>query len=335
MRTSDYIAKRLSELGVKHVYGLMGGGAGGLNDGFIKNNDIKYICFHHEQGAGHAAIGESKVTKKLSVVNPTTGCGGTNCITSVLDAWQDSIPVLFISGNVKLNQISSFINKTKNVFIRKYGIQEHDIISTVKSITKYSKLVESANDVAYELDKAIHEALSGRMGPVWLDIPSDVQHAEMPESYGIFKPENEEKINKNQLSEVLNLIHNYNRPLVLGGYGVVLSGARVGFKNFVEKNNLPFVTTYLGIEILGHEHPLNIGTIGIKGSRSGNFAIQNCDCLIILGCSLNCSHTGYDENLFSPASFKIMVDIDENEYDKSNVKINKFIKTNLKDFFYE
>jgi acetolactate synthase-1/2/3 large subunit len=335
MRVADYIAKRLSEVGVRYVYGIMGGGAGGLNDGFIKNNDIQYVCFHHEQGAGHAAVGESKITKKLSVVNPTTGCGGTNCLTSLLDAWQDSIPVLFISGNVKLNQISSFINKTKNVSIRKYGVQEHDIISTVKSMTKYSKLVESVNDVAYELDKAIYEALSGRMGPVWLDIPSDIQHAEMPEQYETFKSQAKNLINNNQLSNVLNIINQYNRPIVLGGYGVILSNTSLAFKNFVEKNNLPFVTTYLGIEILGYEHSLNIGTIGIKGSRSGNFAIQNCDCLLILGCSLNSSHTGYDENLFSPNSYKIMVDVDENEYNKFNNKINKFIKMDLKDFFYE
>jgi acetolactate synthase-1/2/3 large subunit len=141
MRVCDYIAKRLYDLGIRRVYGLTGGGAAGLNDGFIKHGKMEYICFHHEQGAGHAAIGESKVTGNISVVNPTTGCGGTNCITSVLDAWQDSIPVIFISGNVKLNQTTSFLNKNRNVSLRKYGIQEHDIISTVKSITKYSKMV--------------------------------------------------------------------------------------------------------------------------------------------------------------------------------------------------
>jgi acetolactate synthase-1/2/3 large subunit len=335
MRVSDYIAKRLGELGVKYVYGIMGGGAGGLNDGFIKNNDIQYICFHHEQGAGHAAIGESKVTKKLSVVNPTTGCGGTNCLTSLLDAWQDSIPVLFISGNVKLNQTSFFINKNKNISIRKYGVQEHDIISTVKSMTKYAKIIESVDEVAYELDYAINEALSGRMGPVWLDIPSDIQHAQMPENYKKFEFKSI-NVKNNELSNVLNIIKQYNRPLVLGGYGVVLSKTNKDFKNFIEQNNLPFVTTYLGIEILGYEHPLNIGTIGIKGSRSGNFAIQNCDLLLILGCSLNCSHTGYDENLFSPKSYKIMVDIDKNEYNKFNDnKIDKFIQMDLKDFFNE
>lgn len=166
MRVSDYIASKLANIGVKYVYGLMGGGAAGLNDGFIKEKNINYICFHNEQGAGHAAVGESKVTNRLSVVNPTTGCGGTNCITSLLDAWQDSLPVLFISGNVKKSQTSLFINREKHVSIRKYGIQEHNIIDTVKSLTKYSIMVEDPKEIPYELEKAIHIATSSRMGPV-------------------------------------------------------------------------------------------------------------------------------------------------------------------------
>ena len=271
MRVCDYVAERLASYGVKYVYGLMGGGASGLNDGFIQNKDIEYICFHHEQGAGYAAVGESKITNKISVVNPTTGCGGGNCITPLMVAFQDSLPVVFISGNVKLNQTSTYINEKQNVKIRKYGIQENDIISVVKSMTKYAKLVEDARDIPEILDYAIDQALSGRMGPVWIDIPSDIQHALLPED--------------------------------------------------------------LAIDLLPYEDPLFIGPIGIKGSRAGNFAIQNCDLLLVLGCSLNCSHTGYDEKLFSPNSYKVMVDIDKNEYLKNTVKIDKFIESDLGDFF--
>ena len=336
MRVADYIAKRLHEHGVKYVYGIMGGGAAGLNDGFIKNKDIKYICSHHEQGSAHAAIGESKVTKKISVVNPTTGCGGTNCITSVLDAWQDSLPVVFISGNVKLGQTSAFINRENACKIRKFGIQEHDIISTVKSITKYSKVVESAEDISYELDYAIHMATTGRQGPVWLDIPSDIQGSAMPEE-GTYKIFNKSKartsgVKSNFLSKYISL---YDKPLVLAGYGITLSKCKKEFKNFIEKNNIPFVTTFLGIDILGHNHPLCLGTIGIKGSRAGNFAIQNCDCLIVMGSSLNSSHLGYDEKLFSPNSYKIVIDIDSMEHRKPKVKIDKFIESDLKDFLNE
>ena len=331
MRVCDYIAERLVYHGVKYVYGLMGGGASGLNDGFIKNKDINYVCFHHEQGAGYAAVGESKITNKISVVNPTTGCAGGNCITPLMDAWHDSLPVVFISGNVKLNQTSTYINEQKNVKIRKYGIQENDIISVVKSMTKYSKLIESASELPEALDHAIHQALSGRMGPVWLDIPSDVQHAEIPENYNIYQKTDD--IKKEVSYEIFDLLKSAKRPLILAGYGIHLSNSRKEFQEFVEKLNIPVVSSYLAIDLIPYENPLYIGTIGIKGSRAGNFAIQNCDLLLILGCSLNCSHTGYDESLFSPNSYKIMVDIDENEYHKDTVKIDSFIHSDLGDFF--
>jgi acetolactate synthase-1/2/3 large subunit len=334
IRVSDYIAQKLVEKNIKYVYGLMGGGAAGLNDAFIKNEQIKYICFHHEQGAGNAAIGQSKVTNYLSVVNPTTGCGGTNCITSVLDAWQDSHPILFISGNVKKSQTSLFINKEKQIKLRKYGIQEHNIISTVNSITKYSKMIENALDVPYELDYAIDQALSPRMGPVWLDIPSDIQHAQIDiEQCKKFIPNNNLSVDKNKnFSKLLPLLNKYNKPLFLIGHGIKLSKSDLLFKKIIEKYQIPFVTSYLAIDIVNHNHPLNIGTIGIKGSRSGNFAIQNADLLIILGCSLNCSHTGYDEKIFSPNSYKVMVDIDSNEYAKGIVKIDEYIQAELFNF---
>lgn len=331
MRVCDYIAERLVEHGVKYVYGLMGGGASGLNDGFIINENIEYICFHHEQGAAYAAVGESKITNNISVVNPTTGCGGGNCITPLMVAWQDGLPVVFISGNVKLNQISSYINKNNDCKIRKYGIQENDIISLVSPMTKYAKLVETVDEVAVVLDYAIDQALSGRMGPVWLDIPSDIQHAQMPESYTKYnKPKTSPKT---EILDLSDLISKYERPLILAGYGIHLSNSREQFSHFVDKFQIPVVASYLGIDLLPYDHPLYLGSIGIKGSRAGNFALQNCDLMIILGCSLNCSHTGYDERLFSPNSFKIMVDIDENEYLKNTVKIQKFIHSDLGDFF--
>jgi len=330
IRVSDYIAQTLSSIGVKNVYGIMGGGAAGLNDGFIKNKSIRYVCTHHEQGAGYAACGEAKVTRSLSVVNPTTGCGGANCITPLLDAWQDSLPVMFISGNVKSDHCSSIINKKNNCNIRKYGIQESDIISTVKSLTKFSKLVENADETPLILKEAIELALSPRMGPVWIDIPSDIQHAyiDLPSyiNYDISQKSNSSTVD-------LSNIKDAKRPLVLAGYGVYLSGQVEAFKNFIEKNKLPFVTSYLGIDLLPYEHEMNLGTIGIKGSRAGNFAIQNCDYLIILGCSLNCSHTGYDEKLFSPNSYKVQIDIDNNEFKKNKINIDEFYEYDLGVFF--
>lgn len=334
MRVCDWIANRLYEKGIRNVYGLMGGGASGLNDGFIKNGKINYICFHHEQGAGHAAIGESKYTGNLSVVNPTTGCGGTNCATSVLDAWQDSVPVLFLSGNVKGDTCSHVINKKQNINIRKYGIQEHHIVDTYKSITKYSKFINNIQDVAYELEKAIDIATSGRKGPVWLDIPGNIQTAQMPKQYENYIPEEKPSLFSNfDVVTVRNEVNKSSRPLILVGNGVVQSGTQENFLKFVESYNIPFVTTYGARDIVKTDHSLNIGAIGIKGSREGNFAVTNCDLLIILGCSLNNSHIGYDPKQFSPESKKIYIDCDSNELRKNIIDIDVTINVTLQEFF--
>ena len=178
MRISDYIVKHLEDIGIKYVFGVTGGGAAGLNDAFALSKKIKYISCHHEQGAGNAAIGYAKQTGKLAVVNPTTGCGGTNCITSVLDAWQDSVPVLFLSGNVALKHT---IHHLGNIGMRQLGIQENDIIPIVKPITKFASMISNPNATLCVLQKAIYTATSLRKGPVWLDVPSDIQGQVMKE----------------------------------------------------------------------------------------------------------------------------------------------------------
>lgn len=333
MRICDYIAKYLYDNGVNRVYGLMGGGASGLNDGFIKHRDLQYICFHHEQGAGYAAYGESRLTNKISVVNPTTGCGGTNCITPLLNCWQDSVPVVYISGNVRTSHTTHHLNRKNGVSLRKYGVQEHNIIETVKSITKYAKFLEDPIQVPFELSKSLHIAMQDRKGPVWLDIPSDIQTSILPESYEIFKSE-ETSFNINNINRIIdNEIRSHKMPLVLAGNGVHLSDSRQQFKQFIEKYDLPFVSTYLGRDLLDHNHPLNIGTIGVKGTRAANFIMQNCDLLIILGCSLNPTHVGYDEKQFALRAKKIMIDIDQQEFLKGTVKVDEYYRMNLRHFF--
>jgi len=333
MRVCDYIANHLYSIDVNRVYGLMGGGASGLNDGFIKHGSIEYICFHHEQGAAYAAYGESRLTNKISVVNPTTGCGGTNCITPLLNAWQDSVPVLFISGNVRTSHTTNYLNRKLNINLRKYGVQEHDIINTVLSITKYAKFLDDPSKVPFELSKAIDIALSDRRGPVWLDIPSDVQTSIMPDIFEQYKPHELPNDQKNIFEIIDHEIRSHRRPLVLAGNGIHLSNTRQEFKNFLEKYDLPFVSTYLGRDLLAYDHPSNIGTVGIKGTRAANFIMQNCDLLIILGCSMNPTHVGYDEKQFAPKAKKIMIDIDPEEFGKNTVQINACHKMNLKHFF--
>jgi acetolactate synthase I/II/III large subunit len=331
MRVCDWIADYLKSIGVERVHGLMGGGASGLNDGFIKQG-MPYICYHHEQGAGHAAIGESKFTGKLSVVNPTTGCAGTNCATSVLNAWQDSVPVLFLSGNVRLDTCSGHINKEKNIKIRKYGIQEHHVVDTYESMTKFSYFIDDVKDVAYTIQYATHLAVSGRPGPVWIDIPGNIQTAEMPESYREYVPLELQKP-ASDFSEVRHAIEQAERPIVLAGYGIRQSNTVDLFVKFIEKYQVPYVSTYGARDYTANDHPLSIGAVGIKGSRAGNFAMQNADLLIILGSSLGASVIGYDPAQFSPASYKIMVDLDINELKKDIVKIHAKYNINLAKFF--
>ena len=332
MRVCDWIAEYLYNFGVERVHGLMGGGASGLNDGFIKNGKIGYICYHHEQGAGHAAIGESKFTGKLAVVNPTTGCAGTNCATSVLNAWQDSVPVLFLSGNVRLATCSGHINKTSHIDIRKYGIQEHHVVDTYESMTKFSYFIDNVNDVAYVLQYAMHTALSGRPGPVWIDIPGDIQTAQMPERYREYQPTNLVKPPAD-FTKVKEAIAKAERPIVLAGYGIRQSNTVDQFVEFVEHYQIPYVSTYGARDYTANDHPLSIGAVGIKGSRAGNFAMQNADLLLVLGSSLGASVIGYDPAQFSPASYKIVVDLDINELKKDIVKVNEKYNVNLEKFF--
>lgn len=331
MRVCDWIADYLKSLGVERVHGLMGGGAAGLNDGFIKQN-MPYVCYHHEQGAGHAAIGESKYTGKLAVVNPTTGCAGTNCATSVLDAWQDSVPVLFISGNVRRDTCSGWINHTKGVNIRKYGIQEHHVVDTYKSITKYSKFVVDPLEVAYTMQQAVYLATTGRPGPAWVDIPGDIQLAQMPENPSQFQPPVTDTVHYDY-TDVKKMLANAQRPVVLAGYGIRQSGLVDEFVEFVEKYNIPYVSTYGARDYTANEHALSIGAVGQRGSRAGNFAMQNADLLLILGSSLNASVVGYDPKQFAPASVKVLVDTDWNELHKNIVKIDHKCQDSLDNFF--
>jgi acetolactate synthase-1/2/3 large subunit len=338
MRVCDYIANQLSKIHVKRIFGLMGGGASGLNDGFIKHPDLEYICLHNEQGAAHAAIGESKFRGWLSVVNPTTGCGGTNCITSVLDAYQDSVPLLFISGNVRQDQTTNRYNNTNFEYpIRKYGIQEHDIIPTIQSIVKYSYFLNDADYTRGILQNAVNFALSPRRGPVWIDIPADIQIANIPDDTADIHLDIPKHyawdIIPDFFTETYMSYKTYTRPLFLAGGGIGQSGLIDRFRNIVEKYSIPYVSTYAARDYMTHDDPYNIGTIGIKGSRAGNMALQKCDVLIMIGTSLNVSHIGYDSKNFAPSAFKIHVDCDANELYKKLSVADEKMHMHLDHFF--
>lgn len=335
MKVNEYIAKRLYEAGVTKVYGLVGGSTAGLNDGFISHPEIEFIAFHHEQGAGHAAVGSARTNNKLAVCNVTAGCGVTNAMTSLLNAYEESAPVLFLSGNTAMANQAKYINRSKGIHIRKYGIQDLDAHRTVEHISKFAVAIERAEDVPYELEKAIHMALEGRPGPVWIDVPGNLQAAEIPEGYKTYQPGREDVVSehKQPLLDALALIYESKRPVIVAGNGINLGNARKQFREFVDRHNIPFVTTFLSRDLIEYEHDQNLGMMGIKGARAANFALQNADCLIILGCSMNVTHIGYDTKSFSPESKKIMIDIDANELGKDIFKVDMAVNCDVKDFF--
>lgn len=333
MRVCDYIADRLNKLGITKVYGLVGGSTSGINDGFISHPNIEFIAFHHEQGAGHAAVGSARTDKKLSVCNVTAGCGVTNAMTSLLNAYEESAPVLFISGNTAMSNQAKYINKEKGIRIRKYGIQDLDAVKTVEGICKYSVAIEHADDVPYELEKAIHIAQDGRPGPVWIDVPGNVQTAQISEKYKKFYPDIKYLTgNRDPILDVLRTVFKSKRPVIVAGNGVALSNSRELIKSFIDKYKIPFVTTFLSRDLIEYEHTQNLGMMGIKGARAANFALQNADCLLILGCSMNVTHIGYDTKSFSPHSTKIMIDIDDSELKKDIIKVDMAIKCDVREF---
>ena len=257
MRVVDYVIDEVYKAGAKHAFTITGGGAMFINDAVAAHPSIVPVCNHHEQASAMGGVAYSKYTGKPSLVCPTTGCGGTNSITGLLDAWQDSVPVIFVSGNVNLHQISP-------PGVRNLGVQEARIIEIVESITKYAKLIESVDDVEEIVQTAIKEATTGRPGPVWIDIPMDLQGKQMP----VFSLEDE--------------IKKAERPLILAGGGISCAGiSREEFREYVKEAKIPVVTTYNSVDLIESDDPYFVGRVGVKGTRAGNFAMQNCDLLLV------------------------------------------------------
>ena len=311
MRVVDYVIDEVYKAGAKHAFTITGGGAMFINDAVAAHPSIVPVCNHHEQASAMGGVAYSKYTGKPSLVCPTTGCGGTNSITGLLDAWQDSVPVIFVSGNVNLHQISP-------PGVRNLGVQEARIIEIVESITKYAKLIESVDDVEEVVQEALKAATTGRPGPVWIDIPMDIQGKQMP----VFSLEDE--------------IKKAERPLILAGGGISCAGiSREEFREYVKEAKIPVVTTYNSVDLIESDDPYFVGRVGVKGTRAGNFAMQNCDLLLVLGSRLPVPVSGYNYKTFARDAKVIVVDIDKEEHSKNTVKIDKFIHSDLKDFLYK
>ena len=336
IKVSNFIFQHLVEKhGIEHCFLVTGGGAMHLNDAIGHTKGLTYICNHHEQASAIAAEGYYRTCGKLCVTNVTTGPGGTNAITGVLGQYLDSIPGLYISGQIKT---STYKHTYPYLPLRQLGDQEADIVSVVTPITKYAKTIYNPLDIKYELDKAIALALDGRPGPVWLDIPLDVQGAMVDETQmkefdpsELVDPVKHELVDQ-QIQQLLGKIKEAKAPVIYVGNGVRLAKREEQFIKLAEKLNIPVVTAISGSDIIWHDHPLCFGKPGICGDRIGNIMVQNSDLLIVLGTRLSIRQVSYAYDLLAPKAYKVMVDIDLAEMQKPTLSIDMPIHVNLSEF---
>jgi acetolactate synthase I/II/III large subunit len=337
VKLSDYIFQFVAELGIKHVFMLSGGGAMHLDDSLGRCKQIEYVCNLHEQACAIAAEAYAKVTSDLGVALVTTGPGGTNSITGVAGAWLDSTPCLFISGQVKRPDLKGTSG------LRQLGVQEVDIVSLVAPITKYAVTVTDPSSIRYHLEKAVYLARRGRPGPVWIDVPLDVQAAPIDEStLPKFEPEPEtaalfdESRMREQVAQVVELLNQSERPLLLAGSGIRLARAGSDFLALVDRLAIPAeAATSLGIDLMPGDHPLFFGRPGPIAPRYANFILQNCDLLIAVGARLDMAMTAYAHEKLARGAKKVMVDIDPAEIAKMKTTIHVPVQADAGAFLRE
>ena len=332
IKLSDYVAKRLKEFHkVKDVFMVSGGGSMHLNDSFGKY--INYICNHNEQACAIAAEGYARVNQNLAVVNVTTGPGGLNCLNGVFGQWTDSAPVLYVSGQVKY---STTMDSCKEIPLRQLGDQEVDIVSVVKPLTKYAVMLKDKNDVKYVLDKAVYIATHGRKGPVWIDIPLNIQASIINENeLREYNPKEDELILPNiddEVEKTAELIKNAKRPIIVAGHGIRISGAKSEFLKLVNELKIPVVTTMNGFDIIPDDNANFIARIGTVANRAGNFALQNADFVLTIGSRNNIRQVSYNWENFAKNAKLVCVDIDNAELHKPTIKPLIKINADAKDF---
>lgn len=329
MKVTDYIAEKLYDMGIKQVFMVTGGGAMHLNDSIAHHPELNVLFCHHEQACAIAAEGYQRRTGKMACVNVTTGPGGLNALTGVLGQWTDSIPTIYISGQVKF---STTIGSCPDISLRQIGDQEVDIISIVSPIVKYAKSVVDPQEIRYELEKAMTIAQSGRPGPVWLDIPMNVQGAPVDidslphfEGEAGFVPQ----VSESDIDLLWEKFREAKRPLLIAGHGIRISDSFSLFHKFMTELEIPVATTFNGFDLLPEDSPYFIGRIGTLGSRAGNFALQNSDLVIILGSRNNIRQASYNWENFASNAYIVAVDIDKAELQKPTVQPDLAIHSDL------
>ncbi|OGS03964.1 MAG: thiamine pyrophosphate-binding protein [Elusimicrobia bacterium RIFOXYA2_FULL_47_53] len=322
IKLSDYVAQFIAAQGVKHVFMVPGGGAMHLNDSFGHNRDFEFVCNHHEQASAMAAETYARISNNIGAALVTTGPGGTNAVTGVAGAWLDSTPCIFISGQVKRADLIGDLG------VRQNGVQEVDIVSIVKPITKYAVVVMDPNLIRYHLEKAAYLARNGRPGPVWLDIPLDVQASmiETDKLISFSKSEIPVTANSNDLSikaeQTIKLLNESSRPVIFLGNGVRLSNSIKDALTLLEKLKIPVLLTWPAMDMLPDDYELLVGRPGPVAPRGANFALQNSDLLISIGARLDIVVTGYAHDKFARAAKKVMVDIDKTELKKMKTTVD-------------
>ena len=335
MRLADYVAQTLVRHGIEHIFLVTGGGAMHLNDAIGRCPGLNYVCCHHEQGCAIAAESYFRLTNRLAAVNVTCGPGGTNAITGVFGAHVDSLGMIVVSGQVKRETSV----RSTSLALRQMGDQEVDIVRMVEGITKYAVVVWEPETIRYHLEKALYLATHGRPGPTWIDIPIDVQGAQIdPLKLAGFDPAKESQgapdtcALEDQIDLILTKIRAAKRPVIYAGSGIRLSGQYDTFLQLIEKLGVPVVTAFNSSDLLWEDHPQYAGLPGSIGNRAGNFAVQNADFLLVLGCRLNIRLVSYNWQNFAREAFKAIVDIDPLELQKPMVRPDLAVNADLADF---
>ncbi len=334
-KLSEFVAQFLVEQGLQHVFMLTGGGAMHLNDSFGRHPGLEKVYNHHEQASAMAADSYARISKAIPIVNVTTGPGGINTLNGVFGAWVDSLPMLVVSGQVKFE---TTVESTQ-LPLRQLGDQECRIIEMVKGITKYAVTVTEPNTIKYHLQKALFLTQSGRPGPVWIDIPMNVQGSFIyPEQLTEFVPEQDgflkalPSIDEAQLAKIYATLSRAKRPVIFAGAGVRVSGAYTTFLQLIETLNIPTVCGWNTYDIVSNDHPCYTGRPGSLGDRAGNFTVQNADVLLVLGSRLNIRQISYNWESFARHAHIIMVDIDRAELDKPTLNIDVKVHADLATF---
>ena len=341
MRVADYIASRLAELGLTDVFMVTGGGAMHLNDAFGRCPGLKVICLHHEQACAMAAEAYARLGGAPAILNVTTGPGGINALNGVFGAYTDSIPMIVVSGQVRRETIANNFP----IGLRQLGDQEVDIVRMVGGITKYAVTIQDPAQVRYEIEKAAYLAATGRPGPVWVDVPIDILGTQIdPATLSAFVPASEpyhvateaDPVEGAELRAavraVIARLACAERPCILPGTGVRIAGAAQRFLRVAQKLGAPVASAFNAHDLVANDHPLYAGRAGTVGDRPGNFAVQNADFLLVLGCRLNIRQISYNWGSFARAAYIAMVDIDRAELAKPTLEIDLPVQADLTAF---